>query len=137
MSYPVTLKHKCGFIIKKRDMTKATSFLGCPQCEKAKSKGEKEIAGLLLKWNIPFMTEFSFKDLRGEMYPLRFDFALTNKLMLIEYDGEGHYNPDSKYYQNNNNDERKNQYCSEHNIPLLRIPYWDYKKIPQLILNFL
>ena len=56
----------------------------------------------------------------------------------IEFDGQQHY----KYQENttgwNNkehfnkvqeSDRQKNNYCKIHNIPLIRIPYWDYKKI--------
>ncbi len=136
---PLTLKHKCGFICTKRDTVKMRNMLGCPICEKAKSKGERDIANFLLKNKIPFVTEYSFKDLRGKKYPLRFDFMIenNNKILLIEFDGEGHYLDSSLYNSDNDNDKRKDEYCLAHNIPLLRIPYWEYKKINTLILNFL
>lgn len=139
---PITIKHKCGFIMKKRGFSKIKNMLGCPQCEKSQSKGARDIAGYLLKLGIPFETEFSFSDLRGKKFPLRFDFAVKkdNQLFcLIEFDGEGHYLKNSRYYSEDliQADAAKNRYCSEHQIPLLRIPYWEFKRINKLILDFL
>ena len=69
-----------------------------------------------------------------------FDFAILdehdNVLCLIEYDGEGHYNPvpimKMPYEKANNAFEKivahdmiKDSYCKENNIPLIRIPYWE------------
>lgn len=139
MNKEIVLKHKCGFIMPKRDCVKVRNMLGCPVCERAKSKGERDIANFLLKKNIPFTTEKSFSDLRGDKYPLRYDFAIPHNesFLLIEYDGEGHYNPNSKYFVQNDNDKRKDEYCLLHNLPLLRIPYWEFKNINKLILSFL
>ena len=62
-----------------------------------------------------------------------FDIAVFNNdilLYLIEYDGiqhfeEGHFN--NTFETTHNNDLLKNQYCFEHNIPIIRIPYYaDY-----------
>ena len=46
---------------------------------------------------------------------------------LIEFDGSQHFSESSWKRQNSQvktNDEIKNNYCKEHNIKLLRIPYW-------------
>ena len=73
-----------------------------------------------------------------EGYPYRFDFALfkDNKLVrLIEFDGEQHYKSGNGYINNENlqkrqeRDKRKNEWALAHNIPLVRIPYWERDKI--------
>ena len=96
-----------------------------------KSKGEEKIFNLLSENNINFKTQYSFKDLIGDCLPLRFDFAIFNKdnqlLYLIEYDGIQHFKDTG--WQNFNKtkeyDNKKNLYCEEHNIPLIRIPYYE------------
>ena len=61
---------------------------------------------------------------------MRYDFFVDNRY-LIEFDGEQHYKErarDGFWKDNYDNlhkrDLEKNQYALEHNIPLIRIPYW-------------
>ena len=63
---------------------------------------------------------------------LRFDFAIfkNNKLYaLIEYDGEQHFNitngwNNTQYHQElKTRDKMKDDYCEQHNIPLIRLNY--------------
>lgn len=114
---------------------------GCPEC--FKSKGEQKIKNYLDKYLIIYDREFIFEDLKSDRdNPLRFDFAIfedkyKNKLKyLIEYDGEFHY---KKYYDEQNfeiqqkHDKRKTNYAKEHNIKLIRIPYWDFNNIEKIL----
>ena len=76
-----------------------------------------------------------------------FDFAILKNntiVSLIEYHGFQHYDVRSKFYEKHgdilyrqHNDLIKRNYCTEKNIPLLEIPYWQKKHIPILITNFL
>lgn len=113
----------------------------CPFCNN--SKGEKAIDNLLAKNNIIYSREYTFDDLIGiGGNPLRYDFALfedkekTILKLLIEYDGEFHY---KKYYDDQNfetqkiHDNLKNEYCKEKNIKLLRIPYWKFDNIEEIL----
>lgn len=111
------------------------------------SRGEEAVSKVLRKKNIIFQGQYTFNDLVSELGAnFRFDFAVFDEnhtlLFLIEYDGEQHFmeiNHSSwqtlSYYQKN--DAIKNYYCQEHNIPLLRIPYWEYDNIEQIISDFL
>lgn len=80
---------------------------------------------------IAFKREFKFSDCRGDHRMLPFDFCLnykSNKKMLIEVDGPIHYKTNfdkncQKY------DRGKDFYCETHNIPLLRIPYWEFDEL--------
>ena len=83
----------------------------------------------------------TFEDCRN-IEPLRFDFAVfydvekTKLAFMYEYDGEYHYLPIEgkkklKYQQKLDN--IKNQYCQQNNIPLLRIPYWEFDNIKQIL----
>ena len=60
---------------------------------------------------------------------------------LIEFDGSQHYREScwGRPSKTKLHDEMKNQYCAEHQIPLLRIPYWWLRndRIDREIMNFL
>lgn len=108
-------------------------------CSK-KSRGELRIEEILKNNNIQYIREFIFKDLKDIKY-LRFDFALIRNneiIRLIEFDGEQHfYNRKDCLWNKNGtefatlqkHDKMKNDYCKEHSIPLVRIPYTELKNI--------
>lgn len=119
------------------------------------SKGEHEIEQFLQQWDINYVKEYSFEDLISfnSNVKLRFDFGIiyNNKLIgLIEFDGRQHfYGPDTAYWGHTKDslediqkrDNQKNNYCIQHNIPLLRIPYYalqrQNKNIEFYLKNFL
>lgn len=108
-------------------------------CGCVKSKGEFHIALILNLYNYKYSKQYSFKKLPNRY----FDFALLNSnnevYALIEYDGEQHFNKNSKYYSEEmiKHDKEKNTFCLQHKIPLYRIPYWDFNKLQNIedILN--
>lgn len=105
------------------------------------SKGELKIAAVLTAANFAFQQEYEFPDLIASSgRPLRMDFVVfeddgTTIAFAIEFDGEQHYGSvkhfggNHSYQHQHYNDLKKNQYCLDHCIPLVRIPYWDYDKI--------
>lgn len=105
---------------------------------KGKSAGETIIESILIENQIKFKTEYKFNDLfTSYNNKAKFDFALlddnNNVIRLIEYDGEQHFR-ESDFFkgslkQRQKYDNIKNQYAKEHNIPLIRIPYWEIKNI--------
>lgn len=109
-----------------------TISCGC----KSMSSGELKIKQLLEKYNINFKMQYCINNF--SKYSL-FDFAIFDKdnnlIKLIEFDGEQHFKPvdffggEEKYLLQLERDARKNKYCQENNLELLRIPYWDYDKI--------
>lgn len=111
----------------------------CNDC--TRSKGEIKVSNFLKENNINFKSEYEFEGLVGlGNRNLRFDFAVfdekDNVVHLIEYDGEFHF---KKFFEEQNfstlqiHDERKNQYCKDNNIPLLRIPYWEFDNIEEIL----
>lgn len=101
-------------------------------CGCQKSIGEAKIIDLLKTNNIKYIKEYCFPNSL-----LRFDFALlddNNQITrLIEFDGEQHFE-DKKNWGiplqiQQQRDKEKNQYALSHNIPLVRIPYWERDKI--------
>lgn len=118
----------------------------CPQCNE--SKGEQRIREQLQTMKMIYMQEYAFEDLLSDKnVPLRFDFAIfdnRNKIkFLIEYDGEQHFEhikgmmTKEKYKALQIHDKRKNQYCKDNNIPLIRIPHWQFDKIEDILNKWL
>lgn len=96
-------------------------------CGCVKSKGEFKIKQILQNENIDFYSQYMFSNLPNRF----FDFYLPKFNIIIEYDGEQHFNPNSKFYTKEGieRDKEKNNYCLKNNISIYRIPYWDYNKI--------
>ena len=116
----------------------------CPNCSCSAnmSKSERVIKNYLESLNIFYDFEIRIDDCRN-VNPLPFDFAIYNEikniLLLIEADGRQHYDSvkywggDKKLEYVQNNDKIKTQYCKDNNIPLLRIPYWDFNNIESIL----
>lgn len=106
------------------------------------SIGAKKINDILTLNKINFKTEFSIKELfaKSPEHPLRFDFAIfdinQSLIRLIEYDGIQHYKETWGVWktkltleEQQQRDKLKNEYAFSHNIPLVRIPYWERDNI--------
>lgn len=110
-------------------------------CGCIKSKGEQKIIHILQDNNINFKTNYIFDDFRFDVtngIP-RYDFGVLledNELKyLIEYDGIQHFevlgwwNDKESFEERHSRDIQKNEYCFNHDIPLIRIPYWHYDNL--------
>ena len=111
---------------------------GCV-CSK-KSKGEKKILGFLRSRNIEPEIEKEFDELVGVGgRNLRFDFFIKEKNVLIEYQGKQHYKSVDRFGGEKAleiskiHDELKRQFCIEHNIKEIEIPYTEYKNIESIL----
>lgn len=127
---PVEFLHKsCGRTYTTRPAT-FRSGSRCPHC--AASKGEVAVRLKLLDIGLKFEEQATFDDLKYKN-KLRFDFAVysrDNVYCVIEYDGKHHYE-EIPYFKENfeltkKRDAIKNEYCRKNNIPLIRIPYWEF-----------
>jgi very-short-patch-repair endonuclease len=108
---------------------------GCPSCKE--SKGEIFINEYLVKREIKFIRQKTFNKCKNKSL-LYFDFYLPELNLCIEYDGEFHYKPifGIKYLEETTKrDIIKNNYCEKNNIRLLRIPYTEFNKIPEILEN--
>lgn len=105
---------------------------GCPQCQE--SHGERQIRQWLKERDITCIYQKTFSDCRNKK-ELPFDFYLPDYNMCIEYDGQQHFEPvdfagkgkewaKEQFLVIQLHDQIKNQYCQEHNVQLLRIPYY-------------
>lgn len=112
---------------------------GCPFCKG--SHGEKRVSEVLTKMNVDFCVQKTFPDCVDKRN-LKFDFYIPSKNLCIEFDGKQHFEPidffgqgDGKTYlhETQRRDEIKKQYCLKNNIALLRIPYWEFNNIENII----
>lgn len=105
-------------------------------CGCIKSHAEENIIQLLIKNNINFQYQYSFKDIQA----YKFDFYIDDTYV-IEYDGIQHFKSDSGWntvknvQKTHKRDLLKNQYCFINEIPIIRIPYDEEYNIKDLLLN--
>ena len=107
-----------------------TSGEGCGQACLT-SRGEVCAADIFNELKIRYEVQKKFED-----FDLRFDFYLPDYNIIIECDGAQHFrtlnsdwDSNFKLQETRERDQRKIQYCKEHNINLLQIPFWDKKKL--------
>lgn len=106
-----------------------TSSCGCMI-----SNGENKIIQILLDNHIKFIKEKTYKDLLSNKNALlRYDFFIDDRF-LLEYDGIQHYQESNRdkndtLTDRQKRDKIKDEYAKSHNIPLKRIPYWDFDQI--------
>lgn len=113
----------------------------CPYC--TSSKGEERIRNILKNLNVAFLEQYKFDDCKDK-HKLPFDFYIPNYNCCIEYDGIQHFE-EIKFFGTNKNtfdiciyhDAIKNSYCEDNNIRLLRIPYWEFDSIKNILSKFI
>ena len=119
-------------------VSKHTLSCGCIN----NSIGVHNICNILKENNIQYQQEYPLKDLydKNPNHPFRLDFVLFNKenkiFRAIEYDGIQHFQETwgawkgtRTLQQQQDSDKRKNKWCKQHNIPLVRIPYTERDNI--------
>ena len=115
-----------GHELRRKDENRTVSC-GCYH----RSIGATNIMDCLIFNGIEFIDEYVFPDLPKS----RFDFAIIENgkiIRLIEFDGEQHYKDVEQWgglELQQKRDKAKNEYALSHNIPLVRIPYWERDKI--------
>ena len=112
---------------------------GCPKCKN--SKGEKRIENFLINKNINFISQKRFSNCKLKR-ELPFDFYLPDYNLLIEYNGEQHYNYGTLF--NNTFDDflklkhrdwLKRKFAKDNNIKLLTISYKKYNFLEDILLD--
>lgn len=122
---------------------------GCPKCKI--TKGEKRVAQYLDNLNIEYIYNMGYFNhlvgINGGV--LRPDFIIPSLKIWIEYDGIQHFEPvdftgkmseeqvQAQFKIIQQNDQIKNQYAKQYNWTLVRIAYWDYDNIEQILDNYI
>jgi len=123
-----------------RDYT--AGWRGCPKCRRT-SRPEERIQNWLLENKVGFEREKTFSSCTnyktGRKLP--FDFFLKDYNLLIEYDGEHHYieyqHLSTDLEKRVRLDKRKTDWAEKHEVCLIRIPYWEYSNIENILENTL
>ena len=113
---------------------------GCPKCKE--SNGEKAIRTWLEKNNFKigedYIQEYRFEECKDKL-PLPFDFYLPKKNILIEFQGKQHYSPykvfggEEGFTKTKKHDKIKKEFCKNNNYKLLEIPFYEKKKIYDIL----
>lgn len=109
--------------------------------ESKMSAGELVIAEFLKKNLVDFEREY-YDPVLVNKYTnslLFFDFYLPKYKLVIEFDGIYHYKPiegADALSKQIRRDNIKNRYCKNKGIKILRIPYWESKKIEETICKY-
>ena len=97
-----------------------------------KSVGELKIKSYLERCGIDYVSPKTFEGLKDKQ-KLHYDFYLPNNRVLIEYQGEQHFNADKQiscnphaYELQVKHDEMKRSYAKNNNYTLYEIPYTIY-----------
>ena len=93
--------------------------------------------------NIGFCPQKTFKECKYKDQ-LRFDFYIPKHNICIEYDGIQHFEPidfagkgeewaKEQFKEQQIKDNIKTQYCLDNDIKLIRIPYWEFDNIENIL----
>lgn len=126
-------------------MIKRRDYKNCPRCRV--STGEDKIATFLEENGIDYEPEKKFESLVSDKsgLGLRYDFYVKRLNLLIEYDGQQHFEPvifsreiseaDAmlKLKDLQQRDKIKDKFAKSNKIKLLRIPYWKQDCIDEIL----
>ena len=121
------------------------SKYGCKYCNMVKYKNEEIINDVLLSWNLKFERQQCFDDCRDKN-AMPFDFYIPCYNLLIEYQGEHHYQvirrgsmTQEEALENfrliQYHDQIKRDYCLSNNINYIEIPYWENQDLPNYLFD--
>ncbi|MCW1239217.1 endonuclease domain-containing protein [Bacillus pretiosus] len=136
---PIKIQHKeCGHVYKVTPSNFLKHGKRCPKCRY--SRGEKRVRDFLELHNFKFAEQHRFSDCTLTKM-LVFDFVIfddINKIThAIEYDGEFHFfklfRTEDKFRLQKMRDKKKNDYCKEKDIKLIRIPYQQFNNIEKIL----
>lgn len=128
-------------------LTSTKTKLACKRCLGSISSGERTITDWFKQHNIQYSSQIIFENLRGISDGLlRFDFGIKDKnnnfIYLIEFQGMQHYKSieyfggEKQFKIQQEHDNRKRQWCKEHSITLIEIPY-NYNNLEEYLSQLL
>lgn len=134
--------HEYTFYSRPVDLLKRTKC-----CDKSKYNYKEEQVCNFIEETYGFTVtrQKQFNDCKDKRV-LPFDIYLDDYNVLIEYQGEQHYKPVmfssetleeaiEKFEYTKKHDAIKEQYCINNNIPLIKIPYWEFDNLQYYIFN--
>lgn len=102
----------------------------CDECSERYSSLENKVMKYLDEHNVEYIPQYKIDDCRDKL-PLPFDFYLKDFKTLIEVDGKQHFEiclgDEEDFRIRKLHDSIKDEYCKNHNLPLIRIPYYEFE----------
>lgn len=139
----MTLQCECGNLFETNfGNFKVFNKRRCGECTNKTSYPELQAISILEKHKVQFKQQYKFSDCK-HIQTLVFDFYLPNQNLCIEIDGKQHHEPILKYggdegfAKTKARDGIKNEYCKNKNIKLLRIPYWEFDNMENILKSVL
>ena len=123
---------------------------GCPQCAMELNLGEEEVSKILMSHGISYDRQYSpdwGKKIGQKRYGVIYDFAIHDLKILIERDGEQHYQPvrfggiskeraNAIFEKQKQVDKFKTELAISNGWKLCRIPYY-CDNIPEEVINII
>ena len=113
---------------------------GCPKC--TDSIGESKVMDWLNAHNVEYRTQYHI-ELPFALFSrnhLRIDFYIPAHNVFIEYHGKQHYKfcpyfhkTEDKFAEQQDRDRRLREYCKQHKIRLIEIPYTEIDNIDKIL----
>lgn len=139
VDYKTDITHLiCGRIFNIQPNNIMSNGQYCPNCISKVSYGEMAVKKFLDDNSIKYEMNKRFPSCKN-IQQLPFDFFLPELNICIEYDGEHHFKPVSKFGGQSKlesvqeNDNIKNIFCKDNSIDLIRIPYKEKKNINNIL----
>lgn len=140
-------KCKCGDIFYTRWNTLLAGKYRCDKCSKNKSSLEYKVESFLKEKEIKYKYQYKNKECKYKR-ELPIDFAIFNDskvVAFIETDGIQHFNKikifggEERFKHQKIIDHIKDNFAKENKVPMLRIPYWEFKneEYKDTIINFI
>ena len=144
--YYVKLKCKCNrhnklFLSTPHSLLKGQC--GCPLCYE--THGERKLRIILEKYGLEIEQQFTFNDCKDEAL-LKFDGYCKQHHIAFEFHGEQHYRvvdfsgkdykrAEKQFEKMQRRDQIKRDYCIQHGIILIEIPYWEYEDMEKYLMK--
>lgn len=136
--------HDCIYTVSPRTLLYNKSS-GCPLC--TQSLGEMKMINILQDMGYSISTQHTFPDCK-HIKVLRFDGYCEDINTAFEYQGQQHYYPvdfsgkDADYARQQfdlgqTRDNIKRDYCKQHDIRLIEVPYWEFDNMELFLHNSL
>lgn len=117
-----------------------TNRSGCPYCNSP--KGETIISKVLNTFSISYESQKTFDDLKDKDC-LSYDFYIPDQDILIEYQGQQHYEPvdyfggEAQFKLQQKHDKMKLDYAKFHSYNLITVPYTEdtFSKIKKYLIK--
>lgn len=137
-------RHKVKIVCKKHGIFEVLPSIhlygvGCPHCKE--SHGESYIRKFLEDNKIDFIPQYKInsKSLPNVRRDFRVDFYLPKRNMIIEFNGEQHYQPinifggEEVYVKQVERDNALRKYCYDYDIELIEISFKDINVVEKIL----